>query len=65
MVFCKLGLWHVDHVIPLSSAKSKEEELEKLYHYTNLQPLWAIENIRKGSRLQDNLNGSTPFKDKV
>jgi hypothetical protein len=34
--------WHVDHIIPLSSAKSIKE-LEKLSHYTNLQPLWAKE----------------------
>jgi hypothetical protein len=39
--------WHVDHIIPLSSANSLEE-LEKLCHYTNLQPLWAIDNFKKG-----------------
>ena len=40
------GEWHIDHIIPLSSAQSKKE-LDKLSHYTNLQPLWAEENIRK------------------
>lgn len=39
-------LWHVDHVIPLASARS-EQELLKLCHFTNLQPLWAEDNIRK------------------
>ena len=44
------GKWHIDHIIPLSSAKS-EEELRALCHYTNLQPLWAAENLSKGSRM--------------
>lgn len=42
--------WHIDHIIPLSSAKT-EEELLKLFHYTNLQPLWATDNIKKGNKL--------------
>lgn len=41
--------WHIDHIIPLCSAKN-EEELKRLFHYTNLQPLWAIENLKKGSK---------------
>ena len=44
------GKWHIDHKIPLISAKS-QEEMEKLCHYTNLQPLWAEENLRKGSKI--------------
>ncbi len=44
------GKWHIDHIIPLSSAKT-EEEMKKLCHYTNLQPLWAIDNIKKGDRV--------------
>jgi len=41
--------WHIDHIIPLSTAKSFEEIVEKkLMHYTNLQPLWRLDNQKKG-----------------
>jgi hypothetical protein len=42
--------WHIDHIIPLSSAQT-EEELYKLCHYTNLQPLWAEDNIKKSNKI--------------
>jgi len=44
------GEWHIDHIIPLCSANT-EEELIKLCHYTNLQPLWAADNLRKHSKI--------------
>lgn len=44
------GKWHVDHIIPLSSAET-EDDVIRLCHYTNLQPLWAKDNLKKGASL--------------
>lgn len=44
------GKWNMDHIIPISSAKT-EEEIIKLNHYTNFQPLWWEENMAKGKRI--------------
>ena len=42
--------WHIDHIIPLSSVKT-EDELYKLCHYKNLQPLWAEDNLKKSNKI--------------
>jgi hypothetical protein len=44
------ALWHVDHMIPISWARTEQECLV-LNHYSNFQPLLAAENIAKGNRL--------------
>jgi len=49
MTWSNRGEWHIDHVIPLDSAKTENELLE-LCHYTNLQPLWAKHNLSKGRK---------------
>ena len=47
MTFDNHGKWHLDHIIPLATAKT-EEDVIKLNHYTNFQPLWREENLSKG-----------------
>lgn len=50
MTWGNRGDWHIDHIIPLASANT-EEELMKLNHYKNLQPLWAKDNRSKGDSM--------------
>jgi hypothetical protein len=42
--------WHLDHIIPVSTAKN-EEDLIRLNHYTNFRPLWAKENMQKYNKI--------------
>lgn len=42
-------MWHIDHITPISSAKT-EKEIVGLCHFTNLRPIWADENRKKGSK---------------
>lgn len=51
------GEIHVDHIKPLAIAKT-EEELIALCHYTNLQPLWCLDNLSKGATF-DGVNYKT------
>ncbi len=45
------GKWHLDHIKPVAKFDLNNlEEQKKCFHYTNLQPLWAIENIKKGAK---------------
>jgi len=44
-------VWHIDHIVPLSCA-TNIEGIELLSHYSNLQPMFALDNLRKSNNLE-------------
>lgn len=46
------GKWNIDHILPLASFDlTNREHFLKACNYTNLQPLWYIDNMRKGKTI--------------
>ena len=49
-----LGKWNIDHLVPISSVDlTQRDQLLKVCHFSNLQPLWAIDNLRKGAHIPE------------
>ena len=50
MTWDNYGEWHIDHIRPCASFDLLDTEQQRqCFHYTNLQPLWALDNLRKGA----------------
>ena len=46
------GKWHIDHILPCAIFDLSDEKDQKAcFHYTNLRPLEASQNIRKGCKV--------------
>jgi excinuclease UvrABC ATPase subunit len=43
--------WHIDHIVPVNWFVKNSDDPWQANHYTNLQPLWAIDNIKKSNNL--------------
>jgi len=49
------GLWHLDHKRPCASFDLNDPKQQaECFHYTNLQPLWAKDNLKKGAKYENN-----------
>jgi hypothetical protein len=42
------GEWHIDHIKPCNTFDfNKEEDIYKCFHYLNMRPLWAVDNLKR------------------
>jgi 5-methylcytosine-specific restriction endonuclease McrA len=60
--------WHIDHIIPLSAFNFKTPQnidFKKAWALKNLRPLWSIDNLRKGKKLQKPFQPSLPIDDVI
>jgi len=54
MTWDNYGKWHIDHIVPCALFdQSDPEEQKKCFHFSNMRPMWAFDNISKGCKLLD------------
>jgi len=52
MTWENYGKWHIDHIRPCASFDLSDPKQQRIcFHYTNLQPLWAEDNVKKWCKL--------------
>lgn len=57
--------WHIDHIIPCALFDlSKPDHQRRCFHFSNLQPLWAVDNMRKGKSISGDAR-DTPCSDRM
>ena len=60
MTWDNYGEWHIDHIKPCCGFDLTDfEQQKKCFHYTNLQPLWAKDNITKNGKFI--VNDDSPY----
>lgn len=51
MMWETYGLWQIDHIKPCAKFDLRDPSQQKqCFHFSNLQPLWALENFKKNDR---------------
>ncbi len=52
MTWNTYGAWHIDHIVPCAWFDLTDlQQQRKCFHYSNLQPLWARDNITKNNHV--------------
>jgi hypothetical protein len=54
MTWANYGEWHVDHIRPCAMFDlTQDAQQRECFNWSNLRPLWGVENLRKGSKALD------------